>query len=177
MQYLLIHGSLKVPCCYIHRSIYSWFEIGTRWYCGMMMIYYHHRTSMCSMQFTSHFCSNAQSCQQSRSYLGSQTSPVFHIDFTKNLGKEFHAVIIIHSHELVILLLRYLMTYSLSVDDGGHAIFAFLLRWLHSYLTNTYLSSVLPFTKPSLTLIQVLAIHNTYFVVHWLLLYLQGFNC
>ena len=82
-------------------------------------------------------------------------------------------MVVIHCHELVILLLRYLVAYSLTVDDGGHAVLAFLLRWLHSYLTNSYFSAMLAFTEPSLALVQVLPIHNTYFIVHRFLLHLQ----
>ena len=85
-------------------------------------------------------------------------------------------MVVIHCHELVILLLRYLVAYSLTVDDGCHEELAFLLRWLHSYLTNSYFSAMLAFTEPSLALVQVLPIHNTYFIVHRFLLHLQWLN-
>ncbi len=47
----------------------------------------------------------------------------FHVHFAENLGKELHPVIIIHSKELVVVPLGYLMADSLTVDNGGHPVF------------------------------------------------------
>lgn len=58
---------------------------------------------------------------------GIHTWNVFHIHLTEDVGEELHAMVVIDSHELIILLLSNLMADALTVDDRCHAVLGFTL--------------------------------------------------
>ena len=148
----------------------------------MMVFYEYCRCWTVSAQFTHH----GKSCKECSSNLSPDifafSRDGFHIHLLEDVGEEFHAVVVIDSHELVILLLGNLMADALSVDDGCHAKFgiAFLILLDFSLLItyrlnldviNLNLSAMLAFTEPSLAfvlLIQAIAIYMGNTAVFWL---------
>ena len=148
----------------------------------MMVFYEYCRSWTVSAQFAHH----GKSCKESSSNLSPDVLAFsrdgFHIHLLEDVGEEFHAVVVIDSHELVILLLGNLMADALSVDDGCHAKLgvAFLILldfsllityWLNLDVINLNLSAMLAFTEPSLVfvlLIQAIAIYMSNTAVFWL---------
>jgi hypothetical protein len=76
-------------------------------------------------------------------------------------------MVVIDSHELVILLLGYLVADAFTVDDGCHPIEAialgillqfslFVPDWLYPDVVNTDFTAVSPFTEPSLVLVYLI---------------------
>ena len=111
-----------------------------------------------------HLCCNDCSCRQSRQYLRAQSGVGFgaclHIHFTENLGEEFHAMVVIHRQELVVVLLLDFVRDGFSIDNGGHAIliFAFLIslhrrHFLHHDVTDFHFTPMRSLTIPTLVLI------------------------
>ena len=154
---------LKVPCRNLLWRIHSRFEVRT-WTAMMLCIELRGWMVMMVAYVMRHLCCNDCSCRQSRQYLRAQSGVGFgaclHIHFTENLGEEFHAMVVIHRQELVVVLLLDFVRDSFTIDDGGHAIlgFAFLfsLCWryfLHHNITDFHLTSVRSLTIPTLVLI------------------------
>ena len=107
---------------------------------------------------------NDRSCRQCCQYLRTQSGIGFgtclHIHLIEYLGEQFHAMVVIHCQELIVVLLLDFVRDSFTIDDGGHAIlgFAFLfsLCWryfLHHNITDFHLTSVRSLTIPTLVLI------------------------
>src|SRR5574344_206779 len=80
------------------------------------------------------------------------------------MGEEFHAMIVINGHELIVLLLRDFMTDALTVDNGCHTVFGLafvillnlsllILYWLHLDVINHDLPAMSSFTEPCLVLL------------------------
>ena len=113
-------------------------------------------------------CSDCQCCQDGCTNI--RSCPVsFHFHFRENLGEQFHAMVVIHGHEFVILLLCNLVAHSLPVDDSCHLVFAsLLLVRLHGNLTDGNFPSMCFLPVPSLGafhLFEVVAVNDTYFVL------------
>ena len=148
----------------------------------MMVFYEYCRCWTVSAQFAHH----GKSCKESSSNLSPDVLAFsrdgFHIHLFEDVGEEFHAVVVIYSHELVILLLGNLMADALSVDEGCHAklgiaflvfldLTLFVTHRLNLDVVNLNLSAMLAFTEPSLAfvlLIQAVAIYMSNTAVFWL---------
>ena len=148
----------------------------------MMVFYEYCRCWTVSAQFAHH----GKSCKESSSNLSPDVLAFsrdgFHIHLLEDVGEEFHAVVVIDSHELIILLLGNLMADALTIDDGSHAKLgiAFLVfldftllitHWFNLNVINLNLSAMLAFTEPSLAfvlLIQAIAIYMGNTAVFWL---------
>src|SRR5574344_1297880 len=176
-HHVCIRRCFKVPCGYIHRTIHTGLEVGSRFW--PMMVFHIDVGRRSMMKGMSQFSCYGDTCQQCRTDFCSQSytvTPAFHIHFGKYLGKELHAVIVIHSHELVKLLLGDFMTDDLTVYNGCHLVFSLGLRlffrcsfsWVWSNRLNPYLidrdfTTVATFTEPSFVLVdscQVIAVHT-----------------
>lgn len=136
------------------------------------------------------FAHYGKSCKEGSSNLRTDVLSfswdVFHIHLLEDVGEEFHAVIVIDGHELVVLLLSNLMADAFSVDNGCHAKLgiAFLVfldftllitHRLNLDVINLNLSAMLAFTKLALVfvlLIQAIAINMGYATIFWLDSYL-----
>ena len=103
----------------------------------------------------------------------------------EDMGEQLHAMVVIDSHELVVLLLIDLVTNGFAIDDSGHAIERIALRilllftlfitnWLNLDVINCDLSAMLALTEPSFVFVQLikrLTIDMGNGSVFWLLLY------
>ncbi len=87
----------------------------------MMVFYEYCRCWTVSAQFAHHGKSSKESSSNLSPDVFAFSRDGFHINLLEDVGEEFHAVVVIDSHELVILLLGNLMADALSVDDGCHA--------------------------------------------------------
>ena len=82
--------------------------------------------------------------------------------------KELHAVVVIESHELVILLLRNLMTDGLAIDLCGHHVLSIDIRTVGGDARYFHLPAMLALPIPSLTIIlqfEVSAIYAIFIIV------------
>ena len=124
----------------------------------VVMFYQNGSSASVSAQFAHDGKTGKEGSSNLGSYIGLHPWHILHIDFTEDVGEEFHAMIIIDGHELVILLLGYLMADALAIDDGGHAepgiaFFVFLLlalfvtARLHLDFISLLISSLLSFMK------------------------------
>ena len=121
----------------------------------------------------SYLCRNDCSCRQCRQYLRTQSGIGFrsglHIHLTEHLREEFHAMIVIHRQELVVVLLLDLVRDGFTINDGGHPVliltFLFSLCWrhfLHIDVAHIHLTTVRSLTIPTLVLVQ----HRQFFASH-----------
>ena len=86
-----------------------------------------------------------------------------HIHFAENIGEEFHTVVVIDSHELVILLLRNLVADDLAVYHCGHAVFSLRLAGMHEDFIHLNLAPVRTLLVPSFAAVligEVLAVND-----------------
>ena len=144
-----------------------------------------------SAQFAHHGKSCKEGSSNLRTDVLSFSWDVFHIHLLEDVGEEFHAVIVIDGHELVILLLGNLMADAFSVDYGCHAelgiaflvLLDFTLLITHRFnldVVNLNLSAMLAFTEPTLVfvlLIKAVAIYMGYATIFWLYSYLVTVEC
>lgn len=95
------------------------------------------------------------------------TRRILHVHFIKDVREEFHTMIVIYGHELVILFLGYLVTDALAIDDSGHTehgiaflVFLnftlFVAYRLNSDVVHLYLTSVSSFPEPSFILVYII---------------------
>ena len=145
----------------------------------MMMFYKYGRGTSVSAQFAHDGKTGKEGSSNLGSYIGLHPWHILHINFTEDVGEEFHAMIIIDGHELVILLLGNLMADTLAIDDSGHAeegIAFFILLYLalvitdrrHLDVIDLYLSTMLPLAEPSFAfvyLVKAVAIYMGYTAV------------
>src|SRR5574344_1491268 len=92
---------------------------------------------------------------------------ILHINFIEDMRKEFHSMIVIDSHEFVVLLLIDLMRDRFSVDNCCHAeecialcillLFTLLIaNRLNLDVINSNLSAMLTLTEPTFVLIHLI---------------------
>lgn len=152
---LRVHGRLEVPCRHVHRGVHARLEVRT-WRGRSETVGEHDRGVVWRMvrvmcQTAHHGCSGQQGTADFRP----KTGTAFHVHLAEYLGKELHAVVVVHGKELVVVFLGNLMAYPLAVDDGGHAVLAFCFGGLHADFAHADLPAVPPFTEPSLVLIDI----------------------
>ena len=147
LSFLCMDSRLEVAHGNLFGCIYSRFEIGSPFYKNG-------RSRMRWMRTSSQLRDDGYTCQQCGTYLCTDTYvvTVLHIHLTEYLGEEFHAMIVVNGHELVILLLAYLMGDMLSIDDSSHLVLAFC-TWFHTDIINGHFTSVSSFPEPSLVCI------------------------
>ena len=114
-----------------------------------------------------------------------RTRHILHIHLIEDMTEEFHAMVVIDGHELVVLLLGNLMGDRLSVDDCCHAIEVVSLcvlllltllitDWLNLDVIHRDLTTMLALTIPSFSFVDVietLAIYMGNSLILWLSLY------
>lgn len=89
----------------------------------MMMFYEYGRTTM---MYVSKFTHNGKSGKYGSTnlcaYVCVSTWYILHINLMEDMREQLHPMVVIDSHELVILLLIDLVAVGFAIDDSGHAI-------------------------------------------------------
>ena len=109
----------------------------------------------------------------SHGYAGKQGSPDFrpqrclvsrlHIHFAEHFGEQFHAVVVVNGHKLVVLLLCNLVAHPFAVDDGGHLVCSLLSGRFHTDIIYCHLSAMPSFAVPTFIgtdCCKVIAVHH-----------------
>ena len=92
---------------------------------------------------------------------------ILHINFIEDMREELHAMVVIDSHELIILLLIDFVTDGFTIDDSSHAEESIALRILllltllianrlNLDVINSNLSAMLTLTEPTFVLIHLI---------------------
>ena len=135
----------------------------------VMMMF--HEDGRPTMVHASEFSHDSKTGEQGTTNLGTDscmlTWDVLHIHFLEDVAEELHAMVVIDSHELVVLLLVDLMGNGFSIDDSGHTVegialcvlllFAlFIADRLHLDVIHHDFTAMSAFTEPALTLVHLI---------------------
>lgn len=115
--------------------------------------------------FPCHDSTGGQRTKYLRAKVAAGFGTRLHIYLFEDGRKELHAVVVIESHELVILLLRNLMTDGLAIDLCGHHILPIDIRAVGGDTGYFHLPAVLTLSVPALTIVlqfKITAINNLF---------------